>query len=73
MSVRHFGLAPGRYITDVQISYDYLIIITGSSAFVYTVKLQDTRRVSITATTLTYGILTLTTADENTFLRIAKE
>ncbi len=45
MSVRHFGLAPGRYITDVQISYDYLIIITGSSAFVYTVKLQDTRRV----------------------------
>ena len=45
MSVRHFGLAPGRYITDVQIGYDYLIIITGSSAFVYTVKLQDTRRV----------------------------
>ena len=42
MSVRHFGLAPGRYITDVQISYDHPIIITGSSAFVYTVKLQDT-------------------------------
>jgi hypothetical protein len=34
---------------------------------------SDKSAVSITATALTYGILTLTTADENTFLRIAKE